>query len=142
MDAESNEVLVNGTGFHGQGAAKGVSVGVYEADEQGQPTGNPVGNEALVHANDLHDGGFAASVTVPGSLLDASKKYVVAAKAENEGVKLVALSPVAVKPAQPVADPKLSIDKSELDPTQDNRFGFRLCGYCRPERRVCCRGGG
>ena len=129
VDAESNEVLVNGTGFHGQGAAKGVSVGVYEADEQGQPTGNPVGNEALVHANDLHDGGFAASVTVPGSLLDASKKYVVAAKAENEGVKLVALSPVAVKPAQPVADPKLSIDKSELDPTQDNAVTVSGSGY-------------
>ena len=129
VDAESNEVLVNGTGFHGQGAAKGVSVGVYEADEQGQPTGNPVGNEALVHANDLHDGGFAASVTVPGSLLDASKKYVVAAKAENEGVKLVALSPVAVKPAQPVADPKLSIDKSELDPTQDNAVTISGSGY-------------
>ena len=129
MDAESNEVLVNGTGFHGQGAAKGVSVGVYEADEQGQPTGSPVGNEALVHANDLHDGGFAASVTVPGSLLDASKKYVVAAKAENEGVKLVALSPVAVKPAQPVADPKLSIDKSELDPTQDNAVTVSGSGY-------------
>ena len=129
VDAESNEVLVNGTGFHGQGAAKGVSVGVYEADEQGQPTGSPVGNEALVHANDLHDGGFAASVTVPGSLLDASKKYVVAAKAENEGVKLVALSPVAVKPAQPVADPKLSIDKSELDPTQDNAVTISGSGY-------------
>ena len=129
VDAESNEVLVNGTGFHGQGAAKGVSVGVYEADEQGQPTGNPVGNEALVHANDLHDGGFAASVTVPGSLLDASKKYVVAAKAENEGVKLAALSPVAVKPAQPVADPKLSIDKSELDPTQDNAVTVSGSGY-------------
>ena len=129
VDAESNEVLVNGTGFHGQGAAKGVSVGVYEADEQGQPTGNPVGNEALVHANDLHDGGFAASVTVPGSLLDASKKYVVAAKAENEGVKLVALSPVAVKPAQPVADPKLSIDKSELDPTQDSAVTVSGSGY-------------
>ena len=129
VDAESNEVLVNGTGFHGQGAAKGVSVGVYEADEQGQPTGNPVGNEALVHANDLHDGGFAASVTVPGSLLDASKKYVVAAKAENEGVKLVALSPVAVKPAQPVADPKLSIDKSELDPAQDNAVTVSGSGY-------------
>ena len=129
VDAESNEVLVNGTGFHGQGAAKGVSVGVYEADEQGQPTGSPVGNEALVHANDLHDGGFAASVTVPGSLLDASKKYVVAAKAENEGVKLVALSPVAVKPAQPVADPKLSIDKSELDPTQDNAVTVSGSGY-------------
>ena len=129
VDAESNEVLVNGTGFHGQGAAKGVSVGVYEADEQGQPTGNPVGNEAVVHANDLHDGGFAASVTVPGSLLDASKKYVVAAKAENEGVKLVALSPVAVKPAQPVADPKLSIDKSELDPTQDNAVTVSGSGY-------------
>ena len=129
VDAESNEVLVNGTGFHGQGAAKGVSVGVYEADEQGQPTGNPVGNEALVHAKDLHDGGFAASVTVPGSLLDASKKYVVAAKAENEGVKLVALSPVAVKPAQPVADPKLSIDKSELDPTQDNAVTVSGSGY-------------
>ena len=129
VDAESNEVLVNGTGFHGQGAAKGVSVGVYEADEQGQPTGNPVGNEAVVHANDLHDGGFAASVTVPGSLLDASKKYVVAAKAENEGVKLVALSPVAVKPAQPVADPKLSIDKSELDPTQDNAVAISGSGY-------------
>jgi len=129
VDAESNEVLVNGTGFRGQGAAKGVSVGVYEADEQGQPTGNPVGNEALVHANDLHDGGFAASVTVPGSLLDASKKYVVAAKAENEGVKLVALSPVAVKPAQPVADPKLSIDKSELDPTQDNAVTVSGSGY-------------
>ena len=129
VDAESNEVLVNGTGFHGQGAAKGVNVGVYEADEQGQPTGNPVGNEALVHANDLHDGGFAASVTVPGSLLDASKKYVVAAKAENEGVKLVALSPVAVKPAQPVADPKLSIDKSELDPTQDSAVTVSGSGY-------------
>ena len=129
VDAESNEVLVNGTGFHGQGAAKGVSVGVYEADEQGQPTGNPVGNEALVHANDLHDGGFAASVTVPGSLLDASKKYVVAAKAENEGVKLVALSPVTVKPAQPVADPKLNIDKSELDPTQDNAVTVSGSGY-------------
>ena len=129
VDAESNEVLVNGTGFRGQGAAKGVSVGVYEADEQGQPTGNPVGNEALVHANDLHDGGFAASVTVPGSLLDASKKYVVAAKAENEGVKLVALSPVTVKPAQPVADPKLSIDKSELDPTQDNAVTVSGSGY-------------
>ena len=129
VDAESNEVLVNGTGFRGQGAAKGVSVGVYEADEQGQPTGNPVGNEALVHANDLHDGGFAASVTVPGSLLDASKKYVVAAKAENEGVKLVALSPVAVKPAQPVADPKLSIDKSELDPTQDSAVTVSGSGY-------------
>ena len=129
VDAESNEVLVNGTGFHGQGAAKGVSVGVYEADEQGQPTGNPVGNEALVHANDLHDGGFAASVTVPGSLLDASKKYVVAAKAENEGVKLVALSPVAVKPAQPVADPKLGIDKSELDPTQDSAVTVSGSGY-------------
>ena len=129
VDAESNEVLVNGTGFHGQGAAKGVSVGVYEADEQGQPTGNPVGNEALVHANDLHDGGFAASVTVPGSLLDASKKYVVAAKAENEGVKLVALSPVTVKPAQPVADPKLSIDKSELDPTQDSAVTVSGSGY-------------
>ena len=129
VDAESNEVLVNGTGFHGQGAAKGVSVGVYEADEQGQPTGNPVGNEALVHANDLHDGGFAASVTVPGSLLDASKKYVVAAKAENEGVKLVALSSVTVKPAQPVADPKLSIDKSELDPTQDNAVTVSGSGY-------------
>ena len=129
VDAESNEVLVNGTGFHGQGAAKGVSVGVYEADEQGQPTGNPIGNEALVHANDLHDGGFAASVTVPGSLLDVSKKYVVAAKAENEGVKLVALSPVAVKPAQPVADPKLSIDKSELDPTQDNAVTVSGSGY-------------
>ena len=129
VDAESNEVLVNGTGFHGQGAAKGVSVGVYEADEQGQPTGSPVGNEALVHANDLHDGGFAASVTVPGSLLDASKKYVVAAKAENEGVKLVALSPVAVKPAQPVADPKLNIDKSELDPTQDNAVTVSGSGY-------------
>ena len=129
VDAESNEVLVNGTGFHGQGAAKGVSVGVYEADEQGQPTGNPVGNEALVHANDLHDGGFAASVTVPGSLLDASKKYVVAAKAENEGVKLVALSPVTVKPAQPVANPKLSIDKSELDPTQDNAVTVSGSGY-------------
>ena len=129
VDAESNEVLVNGTGFHGQGAAKGVSVGVYEADEQGQPTGSPVGNEALVHANDLHDGGFAASVTVPGSLLDASKKYVVAAKAENEGVKLVALSPVTVKPAQPVADPKLSIDKSELDPTQDNAVTVSGSGY-------------
>ena len=129
VDAESNEVLVNGTGFHGQGAAKGVSVGVYEADEQGQPTGNPVGNEALVHANDLHDGGFAASVTVPGSLLDASKKYVVAAKAENEGVKLVALSPMAVKPAQPVADPKLSIDKSELDPTQDSAVTVSGSGY-------------
>ena len=129
VDAESNEVLVNGTGFRGQGAAKGVSVGVYEADEQGQPTGNPVGNEALVHANDLHDGGFAASVTVPGSLLDASKKYVVAAKAENEGVKLVALSPVAVKPAQPVADPKLNIDKSELDPTQDNAVTVSGSGY-------------
>ena len=129
VDAESNEVLVNGTGFHGQGAAKGVSVGVYEADEQGQPTGNPVGNEAVVHANDLHDGGFAASVTVPGSLLDASKKYVVAAKAENEGVKLVALSPVTVKPAQPVADPKLSIDKSELDPTQDNAVAISGSGY-------------
>ena len=129
VDAESNEVLVNGTGFHGQGAAKGVSVGVYEADEQGQPTGNPVGNEAVVHANDLHDGGFAASVTVPGSLLDASKKYVVAAKAENEGVKLVALSPVAVKPAQPVADPKLSIDKSELDPTQDSAVTVSGSGY-------------
>ena len=129
VDAESNEVLVNGTGFHGQGAAKGVSVGVYEADEQGQPTGNPVGNEALVHANDLHDGGFAASVTVPGSLLDASKKYVVAAKAENEGVKLAALSPVAVKPAQPVADPKLSIDKSELDPTQDSAVTVSGSGY-------------
>ena len=129
VDAEANEVLVNGTGFHGQGAAKGVSVGVYEADEQGQPTGNPVGNEALVHANDLHDGGFAASVTVPGSLLDASKKYVVAAKAENEGVKLVALSPVAVKPAQPVADPKLSIDKSELDPTQDSAVTVSGSGY-------------
>ena len=129
VDAESNEVLVNGTGFRGQGAAKGVSVGVYEADEQGQPTGNPVGNEALVHANDLHDGGFAASVTVPGSLLDASKKYVVAAKAENEGVKLVALSPVTVKPAQPVADPKLSIDKSELDPTQDSAVTVSGSGY-------------
>ena len=129
VDAESNEVLVNGTGFHGQGAAKGVSVGVYEADEQGQPTGNPVGNEALVHANDLHDEGFAASVTVPGSLLDASKKYVVAAKAENEGVKLVALSPVTVKPAQPVADPKLSIDKSELDPTQDSAVTVSGSGY-------------
>ena len=129
VGAESNEVLVNGTGFHGQGAAKGVSIGVYEADEQGQPTGNPVGNEALVHANDLHDGGFAASVTVPGSLLDASKKYVVAAKAENEGVKLVALSPVAVKPAQPVADPKLSIDKSELDPTQDSAVTVSGSGY-------------
>ena len=129
VDAESNEVLVNGTGFHGQGAAKGVSVGVYEADEQGQPTGSPVGNEALVHANDLHDGGFAASVTVPGSLLDASKKYVVAAKAENEGVKLVALSPVTVKPAQPVADPKLSIDKSELDPTQDSAVTVSGSGY-------------
>ena len=129
VDAESNEVLVNGTGFHGQGAAQGVSVGVYEADEQGQPTGNPVGNEALVHANDLHDGGFAASVTVPGSLLDASKKYVVAAKAENEGVKLVALSPVTVKPAQPVADPKLSIDKSELDPTQDSAVTVSGSGY-------------
>ena len=129
VDAESNEVLVNGTGFHGQGAAKGVSVGVYEADEQGQPTGNPVGNEALVHANDLHDGGFVASVTVPGSLLDASKKYVVAAKAENEGVKLVALSPVTAKPAQPVADPKLSIDKSELDPTQDNAVTVSGSGY-------------
>ena len=129
VDAESNEVLVNGTGFHGQGAAQGVSVGVYEADEQGQPTGSPVGNEALVHANDLHDGGFAASVTVPGSLLDASKKYVVAAKAENEGVKLVALSPVAVKPAQPVADPKLSIDKSELDPTQDSAVTVSGSGY-------------
>ena len=129
VDAESNEVLVNGTGFRGQGAAKGVSVGVYEADEQGQPTGSPVGNEALVHANDLHDGGFAASVTVPGSLLDASKKYVVAAKAENEGVKLVALSPVAVKPAQPVADPKLSIDKSELDPTQDSAVTVSGSGY-------------
>ena len=129
VGAESNEVLVNGTGFHGQGAAKGVSVGVYEADEQGQPTGNPVGNEALVHANDLHDGGFAASVTVPGSLLDASKKYVVAAKAENEGVKLVALSPVTVKPAQPVANPKLSIDKSELDPTQDNAVTVSGSGY-------------
>ena len=129
VDAESNEVLVNGTGFHGQGAAKGVSVGVYEADEQGQPTGNPVGNEALVHANDLHDGGFAASVTVPGSLLDASKKYVVAAKAENEGVKLVALSPVTVKPAQPVADPKLSIDKSELDPTQDSAVTVSGSGH-------------
>ena len=129
VDAESNEVLVNGTGFHGQGAAKGVSVGVYEADEQGQPTGSPVGNEALVHANDLHDGGFAASVTVPGSLLDVSKKYVVAAKAENEGVKLVALSPVAVKPAQPVADPKLSIDKSELDPTQDSAVTVSGSGY-------------
>ena len=129
VDAELNEVLVNGTGFHGQGAAKGVSVGVYEADEQGQPTGNPVGNEALVHANDLHDGGFAASVTVPGSLLDASKKYVVAAKAENEGVKLVALSPVTVKPAQPVANPKLSIDKSELDPTQDNAVTVSGSGY-------------
>ena len=129
VDAELNEVLVNGTGFHGQGAAKGVSVGVYEADEQGQPTGNPVGNEAVVHANDLHDGGFAASVTVPGSLLDASKKYVVAAKAENEGVKLVALSPVTVKPAQPVADPKLSIDKSELDPTQDNAVAISGSGY-------------
>ena len=129
VGAESNEVLVNGTGFHGQGAAKGVSVGVYEADEQGQPTGNPVGNEALVHANDLHDGGFAASVTVPGSLLDASKKYVVAAKAEYEGVKLVALSPVAVKPAQPVADPKLSIDKSELDPTQDSAVTVSGSGY-------------
>ncbi len=129
VDAESNEVLVNGTGFHGQGAAKGVSVGVYEADEQGQPTGNPIGNEALVHANDLHDGGFAASVTVPGSLLDVSKKYVVAAKAENEGVKLVALSPVAVKPAQPVADPKLSIDKSELDPTQDSAVTVSGSGY-------------
>ena len=129
VDAESNEVLVNGTGFHGQGAAKGVSVGVYEADEQGQPTGNPIGNEALVHANDLHDGGFAASVTVPGSLLDVSKKYVVAAKAENEGVKLVALSPVTVKPAQPVADPKLSIDKSELDPTQDNAVTVSGSGY-------------
>ena len=129
VDAESNEVLVNGTGFHGQGAAKGVSVGVYEADEQGQPTGSPVGNEALVHANDLHDGGFAASVTVPGSLLDVSKKYVVAAKAENEGVKLVALSPVTVKPAQPVADPKLSIDKSELDPTQDNAVTVSGSGY-------------
>ena len=129
VDAESNEVLVNGTGFHGQGAAKGVSVGVYEADEQGQPTGNPIGNEALVHANDLHDGGFAASVTVPGSLLDVSKKYVVAAKAENEGVKLVALSPVTVKPAQPVADPKLSIDKSELDPTQDSAVTVSGSGY-------------
>ena len=129
VDAESNEVLVNGTGFHGQGAAKGVSVGVYEADEQGQPTGNPVGNEAVVHANDLHDGGFTASVTVPGSLLDASKKYVVAAKAENEGVKLVALSPVTVKPAQPVADPKLSIDKSELNPTQDNAVTVSGSGY-------------
>ena len=129
VDAESNEVLVNGTGFHGQGAAQGVSVGVYEADEQGQPTGSPVGNEALVHANDLHDGGFAASVTVPGSLLDASKKYVVAAKAENEGVKLVALSPVTVKPAQPVADPKLSIDKSELDPTQDSAVTVSGSGY-------------
>ena len=129
VDAESNEVLVNGTGFRGQGAAKGVSVGVYEADEQGQPTGNPVGNEALVHANDLHDGGFAASVTVPGSLLDVSKKYVVAAKAENEGVKLVALSPVTVKPAQPVADPKLSIDKSELDPTQDSAVTVSGSGY-------------
>ena len=129
VDAESNEVLVNGTGFYSQGAAKGVSVGVYEADEQGQPTGSPVGNEALVHANDLHDGGFAASVTVPGSLLDASKKYVVAAKAENEGVKLVALSPVTVKPAQPVADPKLSIDKSELDPTQDNAVTVSGSGY-------------
>ena len=129
VGAESNEVLVNGTGFHGQGAAKGVSIGVYEADEQGQPTGNPVGNEALVHANDLHDGGFAASVTVPGSLLDASKKYVVAAKAENEGVKLAALSPVAVKPAQPVADPKLSIDKSELDPTQDSAVTVSGSGY-------------
>ena len=129
VDAELNEVLVNGTGFHGQGAAKGVSVGVYEADEQGQPTGNPVGNEAVVHANDLHDGGFAASVTVPGSLLDASKKYVVAAKAENEGVKLVALSPVTVKPAQPVADPKLSIDKSELDPTQDSAVTVSGSGY-------------
>ena len=129
VDAESNEVLVNGTGFHGQGAAQGVSVGVYEADEQGQPTGSLVGNEALVHANDLHDGGFAASVTVPGSLLDASKKYVVAAKAENEGVKLVALSPVTVKPAQPVADPKLSIDKSELDPTQDSAVTVSGSGY-------------
>ena len=129
VDAELNEVLVNGTGFHGQGAAQGVSVGVYEADEQGQPTGSPVGNEALVHANDLHDGGFAASVTVPGSLLDASKKYVVAAKAENEGVKLVALSPVTVKPAQPVADPKLSIDKSELDPTQDSAVTVSGSGY-------------
>ena len=129
VDAESNEVLVNGTGFHGQGAAQGVSVGVYEADEQGQPTGSPVGNEALVHANDLHDGGFAASVTVPVSLLDASKKYVVAAKAENEGVKLVALSPVTVKPAQPVADPKLSIDKSELDPTQDSAVTVSGSGY-------------
>ena len=121
--ADNNELQVNGSGFYGHITSKGARVGVYEADASGKPTGESIVDEKLINASDINDGRFSVTLNIPGSKLDASKKYVAVAATVSAEAGMHAETPLTVKPADQKPDVK-PIPNTPLykDVNQDTAF--------------------
>lgn len=117
---EKNELTLTGTGFYGDAVAEGVRVGVYEVDSEGNPVGEQIGAEQVVAAADVKDGSFTATLSVPGSSLNASKKYAAVAAsvatqhALRASVQLTVKAPDhKIAPEKPVPSAPMFKDVSE-----------------------------
>ena len=79
---------------------------MYEADASGKPMGESIVDEKLINASDVNDGRFSVTLNIPGSKLDASKKYVAVAATVSAEAGMHAETPLTVKPADQKPDVK------------------------------------
>ena len=80
-------------------------------------------DEKLINASDINDGRFSVTLNIPGSKLDASKKYVAVAATVSAEAGMHAETPLTVKPADQKPDVK-PIPNTPLykDVNQDTAF--------------------
>lgn len=115
--AVENTITVEGTGYVGDGAAMGAYVLFGEKSVwsgEGPLPGNGWIAQQWVRANQITDGGFSTTLTIPAGTLDPEKEYQVATSAAHAlsatDRSLDAFQDVTV--AQPAPEPATDTDTS------------------------------
>ena len=94
---KDNQFLITGTGF--TGVSKGINVGIYELDANGNPSASALVEED-VYASDINaSGGFSVALSVAGTRLDYSKQYVIIARSFDKSLEAKVDLTTATKPA-------------------------------------------
>ncbi|MFF2372478.1 HtaA domain-containing protein [Agromyces sp. NPDC058110] len=133
----SNTFTVSGTGYVGAGAANGAYVligdaGVWNGSGPLPSAGWLV--QGWVMPQQITDGKFTTTLTVPAGKFDPAKGYVAASSAAH-GLSVTdrtldAFASITVAPVAPVIDPKLTVTPStDVDGSVSNTFTVSGTGY-------------
>ncbi|MGI9823504.1 HtaA domain-containing protein [Agromyces sp. Marseille-Q5079] len=132
----ANTFTVSGTGYVGDGAKNGAYVLIGESgvwDGRGPLPSAGWLVQGWVMPQQIRDGAFTATLTVPAGTLDPAKRYVAASSAAHglsvTDRSLDAFAPITVAPVS-VTSPKLTVTPSkDIDGTVSNTFTISGTGY-------------